>query len=66
MDKATEAYEEMMQIELEYEVQASNYVVEDAHAHAEADGHDDADRLDKTIEAYEEAFQYERQHHCTN
>ena len=108
MDKTTEAYEEMMQIELEYEMHASNYVVEDTHAqmeqldyeidqieqmqemeqklnerrireengsyamthaHAELDRHDDDDvdyRMDKTMKAYEEMFQYEMQHQCTN
>ena len=119
MDKTTEAYEEMMQIELEYEMHAANNGVEDTHAQIEQldyeqhepweleyemhaanngveDTHAQIEQLDYEIdqieqmqemeqklneengsyamtrseaanmEAYEEMFQYERQHHFTN
>jgi hypothetical protein len=119
MDKTTEAYEEMAQIELEYEMHAANNGVEDTHAQIEQldyeqhepweleyemhaanngveDTHAQIEQLDYEIdqieqmqemeqklneengsyamtrseaanmEAYEEMFQYERQHHCTN
>ena len=88
MDKTTEAYEEMIQIELEYEMHASNYVVEDTHAQIEQLDYE-IDQIEQmqemeqklneengsyamtrseaaNMEAYEEMFQYERQHHCTN
>ena len=67
LDKTVEAYEEMMQIELEYEMQASDYACAVEDTSAEADRHDDVDyRMDKTTEAYEEMFQHEMQHQCTN
>ena len=93
MDKTTEAYEEMSQIELEYEMHASNYVVEDTHAQIEQLDYE-IDQIEQmqemeqklnegrireengsyamtrseaaNMEAYEEMFQYERQHHFTN
>ena len=97
MDKTTEAYEEMMQIELEYEMHAANNGVEDYEIEQDyEDTHAQIEQLDYEIdqieqmqemeqklneengsyamtrseaanmEAYEEMFQYERQHHCTN
>ena len=88
MDKTTEAYEEMFQIELEYKMHASNYVVEDTHAQMEQLDYE-IDQIEQmqemeqklneengsyamthseaaNMEAYEEMFQYERQHHFTN
>ena len=54
LDKNMEAYEEMLQIELEYEQDHGGV----------SDGQDVVDhdvdcRMDKTTEAYEEMFQYE-------
>ena len=93
MDKTTEAYEEMFQIELEYEMHASNYIAEDTHERIEQldyeiDQIEQMQEMEQKInerrireengsyamtsseaanmEAYEEMFQYERQHHCTN
>ena len=97
MDKTTEAYEEMMQIELEYEMHAANNGVEDYEIEQDyEDTHAQIEQLDYEIdqieqmqemeqklneengsyamtrseaanmEAYEEMFQYERQHHFTN
>lgn len=43
-----------------------DYAVEDTDAEAHRRRHDDADNLDKNIEAYEEMMQYDMQHHCTN
>ena len=76
LDKAFEAYEELMQNDLEYEMQAyeqpdhlDNKIdayEEPDHLDNKLDAYEEHDNLDKTIEAYEEMMQYEMQRQCAN